>query len=1067
MTKPGTSLHPLVACIITVVVVVLVTFLRLAIAPWMGSYVPFILFYAAVAVGAYVGGWRCGALAAFLSAGVASYYFLLPTHSFALNGTPELIALISFLIVCSVIIGVTEMVRRTAVTANRAAEEARSREAEFRAHFDLTLVGNAQTDTEQGRFLRVNPRFCAITGYSEQELLTKTFDELTHPEDRGESMRMLQELKAGARSSFAIEKRYLRRDGAIAWVHVDVTLLRDSRGVASRTLAVVEDITARKIAEEKSRFLVAIVESSDDAVMSTDCSGVVTTWNKGAEQLFGYPASEAVGRPISLIVPPAHNDQEAETVEQITHGQLAAHYEAVRQHKDGTRIDVSISMAPIRDHAGKVAGASIIARNIAERRAAERRVRVENVVIRAITNAHNSPEAIHNTLVALCSEGRWRCGAFWRVQRSGDGIRCTDFWSDRGSTEIRALEQETQACSFARGQGIPGRVWATGAPLWIAQVQQDSALPRSPFIVAAELRSGCAVPVMIGDSVVGVIELFSTALRPRDDAFLHTMYGLAGHLGHFIERKRFEDELQKSESQLQALLDYSPAIVFLKDVKGRFLLINRRFEILIGKTRSEVLGKTAGELFAPHVAEPLIAQDKLVLEKGVAQNFEEVIATEQIECTFMSVKFPVASPSGEPWAIGGIGVDVTEARAAEITAREAEARLRAALEAGKMGAWEWEVATNRVTWSDRLFEFHGLRREEFDGTVEGFFRLVHPADVPRVEESLRQALVERRPYDLEFRAVRPDGSIRWLGTSARVVFDDSGRPIRMVGGTIDLTERKQIETELRATQQRLEQQAAELESTVQERTQELQQSLQAVEHLCYTIAHDLRAPLRGMQGFAKALHDDFSEFLDDVGRGYTQRIIRAATRMDGLITDLLAYGRLGTADVTTLPLELDTLIDAFLADYAEETKARRATICVERMMPVVMANRTMLSQVIANLLMNAMKFVAPEVNPSIRVYAEKKEERVRLFVEDNGIGIAPEHAGKLFQIFQRLHGPESYPGTGIGLAIVKKAVERMNGTSGFTSTPGQGSTFWIELPGADAIGAHRRSLPREPKARGE
>jgi PAS domain S-box-containing protein len=279
---------------------------------------------------------------------------------------------------------------------------------------------------------------------------------------------------------------------------------------------------------------------------------------------------------------------------------------------------------------------------------------------------------------------------------------------------------------------------------------------------------------------------------------------------------------------------------------------------------------------------------------------------------------------------------------------------------------------------------------------------------------------------------------------------------------MDITDRKQTELALQHAQSLVTEEAKHLEQLVDERTDQLRVSLMDMENLCYTIAHDLRAPLRAMQGFARALEEDYSAHLEPTGREYAHRITRAAARMDALITDLLAYGRIGTGEMTLHPVELDTVIDQFLADYAETIRDRNATVCVERLLPVVMANPGVLQQVIANLLLNATKFVASGVAPQVRVFAEDRGQFARLCVEDNGIGIAEEHRAKLFHVFQRLHAPDKYPGTGIGLAMVKKAVERMKGRTGFDSVPGRGSTFWIELekPSNNAAAARRTTRSR-------
>jgi len=238
-----------------------------------------------------------------------------------------------------------------------------------------------------------------------------------------------------------------------------------------------------------------------------------------------------------------------------------------------------------------------------------------------------------------------------------------------------------------------------------------------------------------------------------------------------------------------------------------------------------------------------------------------------------------------------------------------------------------------------------------------------------------------------------------------------------------------------------------LEAQVVERTAALGRSNAQLDAFAYTISHDLRAPLRAMEGFARILLDDFGTQLGDKGGRYAQRIVTAAERMDRLITDLLAYSRLQRHEV--VPRVVDPIRAASRA--AKEARAEHGeavAIDVQGPMPAVIAEPVVLGQVLSNLVANAAKFRREGAQAQVTVRAEPAGERVRIWVEDDGIGIAPEHQGRIFNVFERLHGEETYPGTGIGLAIVAKGVERMGGTCGVESALGHGSRFWIELPAA-------------------
>jgi signal transduction histidine kinase len=204
-----------------------------------------------------------------------------------------------------------------------------------------------------------------------------------------------------------------------------------------------------------------------------------------------------------------------------------------------------------------------------------------------------------------------------------------------------------------------------------------------------------------------------------------------------------------------------------------------------------------------------------------------------------------------------------------------------------------------------------------------------------------------------------------------------------------------------------------------------------------------------MQGYAEALSEDFGDSLGPEGQHYTKRIGAAAMRMEDLIQDILAYSRLAKEQVSVRPESLEADLDQVLTDLAPEIAAAGAMISVQRPLPEVQSNRAVVRQVLNNLITNGMKFVATGEKPILMIYAERRVSYVRLWVEDNGIGVSPEHQGRIFDPFQRLHGVEAYPGTGIGLAIVRRAMMRMGGASGVESQPGQGSRFWIELRAAE------------------
>jgi signal transduction histidine kinase len=262
----------------------------------------------------------------------------------------------------------------------------------------------------------------------------------------------------------------------------------------------------------------------------------------------------------------------------------------------------------------------------------------------------------------------------------------------------------------------------------------------------------------------------------------------------------------------------------------------------------------------------------------------------------------------------------------------------------------------------------------------------------------------------------------------------------MIGVVQDITDRKKAEKELQQAKD-------ELELRVQERTASLQETTEQLETFCYTVAHDLRSPLRAQQSFAQVLLDDYKNSLDEMGQEYARRILGAAARLDKLVNDLLTYSRLSRSELKFEKVSLDKVFSDVQTALHDDIQRNAALVTVQPL-HFVRAYEPTLNLVLTNLLTNALKFVEPGAEPRVQIWSEQHGNIIRLWVADNGIGISPENADKIFGVFQRLHPINKYPGTGIGLAIVQKAVTRMGGQVGVESELEKGSRFWIELPAA-------------------
>jgi signal transduction histidine kinase len=299
-------------------------------------------------------------------------------------------------------------------------------------------------------------------------------------------------------------------------------------------------------------------------------------------------------------------------------------------------------------------------------------------------------------------------------------------------------------------------------------------------------------------------------------------------------------------------------------------------------------------------------------------------------------------------------------------------------------------------------------------------------------------VTERGTLVAEYRFLAADRRPVWLYNTL-TVRAKRGR-LKLFGVAVDITARKKVEEELEYAHDQLEQR-------VTERTSRLRETVADLEAFSYSLSHDMRAPLRAMQGYAHLLNRSFSEKLGDLGKEYLERIMTGAERLDRLIQDVLTFSRVARAPLEPKTIDLDVLLERVLGEYPA-LRGPDVELQVDKPLLAVRGQEVFLSQCVSNLLTNAVKFIRPGEKPHVHVFTRATPAGVRLYVEDQGIGIAPEDQQRIFGIFQRIHSHEHYEGTGIGLAIVQKAVERMGGRVGVESVPGQGSRFWLQLQGA-------------------
>jgi PAS domain S-box-containing protein len=337
-------------------------------------------------------------------------------------------------------------------------------------------------------------------------------------------------------------------------------------------------------------------------------------------------------------------------------------------------------------------------------------------------------------------------------------------------------------------------------------------------------------------------------------------------------------------------------------------------------------------------------------------------------------------------------------------------------------------------WNSGAEQMYGWTRAEALGKVKNDLL---QTEFPEPLEQITAKLERDKRWRGDIIQTARDGSRIYVGT--RWVLDPGNQRnlAKVLITDTDITVRKEAE-------QLMSSEAKRLDALVQQRTARLQETVGELEAFSYSISHDMRAPLRAMQGYARALLADYSDVLDSEAKHYLDRIFRGANRLDLLIQDVLAYSRVAKGEIELRPVDLERLIDDVVSANPE-FQASQARIMVEKPLHRVLGHDAYLTQCLTNLLGNAVKFVAEGVVPEVRIRSERIDGKVRVWFEDNGIGIDPLHYERIFQIFGQVHAGKKYGGTGIGLAIVRKAAQRMNGEVGVESSMDSGSRFWLIL----------------------
>ena len=508
------------------------------------------------------------------------------------------------------------------------------------------------------------------------------------------------------------------------------------------------------------------------------------------------------------------------------------------------------------------------------------------------------------------------------------------------------------------------------------------------------------------------------------------------------ERKQAEQALIKSEHHFKNVLDCLPAFAGITTPDGVLTFANKSALKVAGITLEDVINKPLPDThwfsWSKSVQQRLrdamrrANAGEVVRYDGRLQSAEGRVI--DVEISIVAVR----DAEGRITHLIPSGMDITARKQAEQLLRQSEALLKIAGRTAHLGGWAVEVATGTVVWSEEVAAIHEMPPSTSPSLTEGI-NFFAPEWREKITTVFDMCVREGTPFDEELQIITATGRRVWVRSIGEAERDENGVVTRVQGSFQDISEHKQAELDILKLN-------IELEQRVIERTAQLQAVNQELETFAYSVSHDLKAPLRGIDAYSRLLLEEHAASLNDEGRTFLSNIRNGTKQMAQLIEDLLAYSRVERRTLRPDQLDLPELVAAVIAERTDEIRMRGVTVSTDISCREVTADPDGLAMALRNLFDNALKFTRDRMDATIEIGARREASFCTIWVRDNGIGFDIKFQERIFEIFQRLHRAEDFPGTGIGLAIVRKALQRMGGRAWAESALDKGATFHLEVP---------------------
>ncbi|HEX4229114.1 MAG TPA: PAS domain S-box protein [Bryobacteraceae bacterium] len=864
----------------------------------------------------------------------------------------------------------------------------------FRAAFAEAAIGMAITDLD-GHFLEVNPTLCRAVEYEREELLHTNAFAITHPGDRARMGGLIGDMLSGEIPSFVMEKRCLKKSGGHGWLRTSVSPIRDSQGRPVRIAILAEEITDRKRIEQemeqahealrqREAELRSITDNVPVMVSSIDAEGRFRRVNRVYEIVFGRPAESVVGKTLREVGGEPHASIAEPYVARVLAGEAVRFESRIVNHRGELR-DINVAYTPQFGAAGKVIGYIAMVEDITERKAFEsERTRLTTQLL--VERAHLRAVLDQMPAAVLIADAA-----------SGETLLAN-----------RLVEE------------IFGRAAVDAVLLG------DIDHPLARAIRTGEVVRNQEVLFRRQDDRLGVLSVSAAPIRDRDGKITAG----AAVIQDVSANREAEAALQESEKRFRSFFDLA-AVGMTQSLipSGRFIAVNQKFADIIGYTREELLEKSYADLTHPGDREA-----NLLLYRQLMDNEIPEFSTEKRYCRktgeavwVQTTVSAVRDVNRMPLYTVAVVEEITERKEAEQALRESEERFRTLAESLPQLVWTC-LPNGQCDYLSRQWVAYTGVREEYQLGLEWLPQVIYPDDRRRTLEAWMNAVADKAPYDIEYRIRRFDGAYRWFKTRGTPLRDSQGRILRWFGTCTDIEDQRRTTEALRRS------------------NEELRRANEDLNQFAFSASHDLKEPLRMITIYAQLLQRKYRSTLDSQAHEYIEQAVSGAKRMEMLVNDLLEY-----TQIVNVPL-------ADTAPVAIEVAVRKATSNLETAieesgagidagpLPSVAVREVHLLQLFQNLISNALKYRSAEP-PRIQITAERLDHTWRICVRDNGIGIDPAYHLQIFRIFRRLHANLDYPGTGIGLAICQKIVERYGGKIWVESDgENKGSAFWFTLP---------------------